>query len=163
MLLRYCLIYISIIILRHFLYLLYLCPSLDQGLFISYLCYLFFIFIFIFIMVNRMNADTLVLLLIFQNMSYYFYMITWMRNMNYFQQLKFSLRALLSICLFFCHFQPRVACESVAYKKKSVQKTSVLECLFWLLLIMAVSRLVKGELANGNTNYDTKTKAYVPI
>ena len=118
MLLRYCLIYISIIILRHFLYLLYLCPSLDQGLLISYLCYLFFIFIFIFIMVNRMNADTLVLLLIFQNVSYYFYMITWMRNMNYFQLLKFSLRALLSICLFFCHFQPRVACESVAYKKK---------------------------------------------
>ena len=79
MLLRYCLIYISIIILRHFLYLLYLCPSLDQGLFISYLCYLFFIFIFV--MVNRMNADTLVLLLIFQNMSYYFYM----KNKNLFQ------------------------------------------------------------------------------
>ena len=37
-LLRYCLIRMSIIILRHFLYLLYLCPCLDLGLFMSYLC-----------------------------------------------------------------------------------------------------------------------------
>ena len=41
MLLRCCLIYISIIILRHFLYLLYLCPCLELGLFMSYLCDLF--------------------------------------------------------------------------------------------------------------------------
>ena len=27
---------------------------------------------------------------------------------------------LLSICLFFCQFQPGVACESIAYKKKCV-------------------------------------------
>ena len=32
-----------------------------------YLCDLFFIFIFIFFIINRMNIDTLVLLLIFQN------------------------------------------------------------------------------------------------
>ena len=32
-----------------------------------------------------------------------------------------------------------------------------------LLLIMAVSVVVKGELANKTINYDTKTKAYVPI
>ena len=88
MLLRCCLIHISIIILRHFLYLLYLCPCLDLGLFMSYLCDLFFIFIFIFIMINRMNTDTLVLLLIFQNMSYYFWMITWMKNLNNFQVAK---------------------------------------------------------------------------
>ena len=41
MLLRCCLIYISIIILMHFLHLLYLCPCLDLGLFMSYLCDLF--------------------------------------------------------------------------------------------------------------------------
>ena len=52
-LLRCCLIHIIIIILRHVLYLLYLCPCLDLGLFMSYLCDLFFIFIFIFIMINR--------------------------------------------------------------------------------------------------------------
>ena len=38
MLLRCCLIRISIIVLRHFWYSLYLCPCLDQGLFMSYLC-----------------------------------------------------------------------------------------------------------------------------
>ena len=46
MLLRCCLIHISSIILRHFLYLLGL------GLFMSFLCGLFFIFVFIFIMIN---------------------------------------------------------------------------------------------------------------
>ena len=39
--LRCCLIYLSIIIPRHFLYLLYLYPGLDLGLFMSYLCDLF--------------------------------------------------------------------------------------------------------------------------
>ena len=29
-----------------------------------------------------MNTDILVLLLILQNMSYYFWMITWMKNVN---------------------------------------------------------------------------------
>ena len=33
----------------------------------------------------------------------------------------------------------------------------------WLLLIIAVSIVVKGELANETVNYYTKTKAYVPI
>ena len=46
-------IHISIIILRHFLYLLYLCPCLDLDLFMSYLRDLFLIFIFILIMINR--------------------------------------------------------------------------------------------------------------
>ena len=32
-----------------------------------------------------------------------------------------------------------------------------------LLLIIAVSLVVKGELTNETVNYDTKTKAYVPI
>ena len=53
MLLRCCLIHISMIILRHVLYLLCLCPRLDLGLFMSYLCDSFLIFIFIFIMINR--------------------------------------------------------------------------------------------------------------
>ena len=51
MLLRCWLIHTSIIILRHFLYLLYLCLCLNLGLFLSYLCV--FIFIFIFIIINR--------------------------------------------------------------------------------------------------------------
>ena len=52
MLLRCCLIHISIIILRHFCYLLYLCPCLDLRPFTSYLYDLFQTFIFIFIMIN---------------------------------------------------------------------------------------------------------------
>ena len=36
----------------------------------SYICDLFFIFILVFIMINSMNTDALVLLLIFQNMSF---------------------------------------------------------------------------------------------
>ena len=36
-----------------FVFIIYLCPCLDLGLFMSYLCDLFLIFIFIFIMINR--------------------------------------------------------------------------------------------------------------
>ena len=53
MLLRCCLIHITIIILRNKLYLVYLCLCLDLGLFISYLCDLFFIFSLIFIVINH--------------------------------------------------------------------------------------------------------------
>ena len=53
MLLRFCLIHKSIIILGDFLYLLYLCLCLYLGLFLSYLCNLCFIFIFIFMMISR--------------------------------------------------------------------------------------------------------------
>ena len=53
MLPRCCLIDKSIITLRQVLYLLYLCPTLDLGLFMSHLFYLFFSFIFIFIRMNR--------------------------------------------------------------------------------------------------------------
>ena len=39
-----------------------------------------------------MNSDTLVLLLVFKDMSYYFWMITWMKNVNNFQIAKFQLQ-----------------------------------------------------------------------
>ena len=104
MLLKCYLTHINIIILRHFLYLIYLWPSLDLSLLMSYLCDLFFIFIFIFIMINRMNANTLVILLIFQNMSYYFLDHYVMRNVNNFQIAKVQSQGFLSICLTFCQF-----------------------------------------------------------
>ena len=56
---RCCLIQKHVIILRQFLYSLYLCPCLDLGLFfmvpsfMSCICDIFFIFIFIFITINR--------------------------------------------------------------------------------------------------------------
>ena len=68
MLLRFCLIHKSIVILRLFLYLLYLCPCLDQSLYMSHLCDLFFIFIFISIKVtfNLINTDIHVFCLFFR-------------------------------------------------------------------------------------------------
>ena len=52
-LLNCCLVHKTIIMLRHFLYLLCLCPCLDLSLFRSYLRDPFFIFVSIFIMINR--------------------------------------------------------------------------------------------------------------
>ena len=80
---RYCLIHISIIIMRHFRYLLYLCPWLDLCPFMLHLCDLFLIFIFIFIMINPVISwiqTHLVFCLFFKNISHYFSMITWMKN-----------------------------------------------------------------------------------
>ena len=54
MLLRYCLIHITIIILRHILHLVYLCICLDLGLFVS--CDLFFISSLIFILINHITS-----------------------------------------------------------------------------------------------------------
>ena len=68
--------------------LLYLCPCLELDLFMSYICDLFFIYIFIFIIITCMDTEALVILLIFKNMSYNFWVITWMRNVNNFQIVK---------------------------------------------------------------------------
>ena len=50
---RCCLIHINTIMQKHFLCLLYLCPCLNLGLYMSHLCDLLFIFISIFIIINR--------------------------------------------------------------------------------------------------------------
>ena len=84
----------------------------------SYLCDLFFIFFLIFIMITlESHENRHTCFFAFQNMSYYFLMLTWMKNVNNLQTVKFSLRVLLSICLIFCQFQPWVAYKSAAYKK----------------------------------------------
>ena len=58
-----------------------------------------------------MNTDTHVLLRMFQNLSYYFWVLTWM-NVNNFQVVR---------------VQPGVSYKSVAYTKKRVQ---LLKCTF---------------------------------
>ena len=69
-------------------------------------------------MTNRVNTETIVLLLIFQNMPCYFWIITWMKNVNNFQVAKVQPKDFFSICLFFfCQFHPGVAYKGVAYKK----------------------------------------------
>ena len=109
MLPRCCLIDKSIITLRHVLYLLYLCPTLDLGLFMSHLFYLFFSFIFIFIRMNRIISLIQTHLL--------FWLFFWVCPIIFcgwimwiiFKCPKFSLRVLLSIYLIFCQFQSGVA------------------------------------------------------
>ena len=56
MLLRCCLIHKTIILLKHILYLVYLCSCLGVGLLMSYLCDLFLIFSLIFIFINHITA-----------------------------------------------------------------------------------------------------------
>ena len=55
------------------------------GLFMSYLWDLFYIFIFILIMMIVWIKTLLFFCLYFQNMFYYFWMITWLNNLNNFQ------------------------------------------------------------------------------
>ena len=121
MLLRCCLIHISIIILRRFIYLLYLCPCLPLGLFMPYLRESIFIFVFIFIMINCIISwiQTCLFFCLFFRICPV--IVRWYRGCRMpivFGCQKFSLRILLSICLIFCQFQPGVANKSVAYRKK---------------------------------------------
>ena len=84
MLFRCCLIHKSIIILRHFLYLLYLCSCTDLGLFMLYLCDLgFFVSIwfsfpfFIFIMINHIIWWKQTYLFFFLFFTIYFVNFEW--------------------------------------------------------------------------------------
>ena len=120
MLLRCCLIHITIIISRHILYIVYLCPYLCLGVFMSYLLDLFFIFSPIFIFINHitsLNRRTC-FLHIFKNIFYYIWMITWMKKPHNFLIAKLSLSTLFSFCSIFCQFQLGVAYKCIAYKKK---------------------------------------------
>ena len=56
MLLRCCLIHLTIVILRHILYLAYLCRCLGLDLFMPYLYDLLFIFSLIFIFINHITS-----------------------------------------------------------------------------------------------------------
>ena len=56
MLLRCYLLYITVIMLRYILYLVYLCPYLGLGLFMSYICDLFFIFSLVFVVINHITS-----------------------------------------------------------------------------------------------------------
>ena len=83
--LRCCLIHINIIILRHFLHSLYLCPCLDLGRLMLNLCDLFLIFIFVFIMINCRILQTRLFFWLFFRICPTVWMITWTKNVNNFQ------------------------------------------------------------------------------
>ena len=86
-LLRFCLIHITVIVLRHILYLVYLCSCLGPGLFKSHL---YFIFTLMFSVINYVTSfkQTYLFFVHFWNKSHYFWMITWMRKANNFQTVK---------------------------------------------------------------------------
>ena len=66
---------IVIIILRHILYVVYLCSCLGLGLFISYLCDLFLIFSLILIVINYIISFKQTYLFFFEHFSQYLLLI----------------------------------------------------------------------------------------
>ena len=107
MLLRRCLLHRDIVLPRNTIFSIFsLC--LHLGLYMSYLCDLFYIIIFISITINNiislLDIDKLV---------------SWTCLPQ-----KFSLRVLLSFCIIFCQFPPGVAYKSVTYTK-SVQSDEI--------------------------------------
>ena len=134
MLLRSCLLPITIIVLRHILYLVHLCPCLVLVLvlFMSYLCDLVFIFSLIFIAINHiiLLKQTKLFFAHFQNILFQFWMITKMKKRNNFKQQKSSLKVLLSFCLSFNQFQSGVAYKNVAYKKNQAQEQDLRNKIF---------------------------------
>ena len=160
MLLRYCSIYIAIIILRHILFLAYLYPYLELVLHMSYLCDLFFIFSLIFVTINHKISFALTYLFFinfFQNILFYFWVITLIKKVNNFlKKQKFSLRALFSFCFIFCQLQPGVAYKSVAYKKRMQLRgrsrataTSNIECFVTIVNdFQPLTIVTKGSILN---------------
>ena len=124
MLVECCLILISIIIPRHFLYLAYVRPCLDVDLFMTYLCDLFFFFTLIIInQIISLKQTHLFFCKFFQNTPCYFWKSKESkrkkRKQIIFNKQKFSLRVLLSFCLiFFANF------SLVLLIKKSVYSIS---------------------------------------
>ena len=112
--LRCCLIHITIIVLRHILYLVHLSPCL--GLFMSYLCDLFFIFSLIFIVINHITSIKQTHLFFAQFLEY---LLLFQDNKvdeenQYFSNSKSSASGCcLAFAWFFCQFQPGVVYKSV--------------------------------------------------
>ena len=119
MLLRCCLIHITIIILRHILYLVYLrlCP------FLLCLCDLFFISSLNFIAINHITSLKQTHLFLYIFLEYLLLFLDDEINKRtrriILKQQKFSLRVLLSF-LIFCQFQPGVAYKGVPYKNIAI-------------------------------------------
>ena len=90
MLLRCCLIHKSIIILWHFLYLLYLCPFLDLGLFmLYYVIYFSFSFSFsVWLFVEDHERRRICSSAYFLEYFLFFWTLTWMKNVNNFRVAK---------------------------------------------------------------------------
>ena len=99
MLLRCCLINVTVIKLRHILCLGYLCPCRRLGLFMSCLCNLFFIFSLIFNVINHTTSS---------KQTHYFWITTWVKKVNSFQKVKVQTQGVTWLLL---KFLPISACR----------------------------------------------------
>ena len=136
MLFRCCLVPISIIIMRHFICFLSLCLCLDLGLFMSYLCDLFFFFFSIFIMINRIMSwiqTHLFFCLFFRVIPFIFGCLRGGRMWIIFKKQMFSLRVLLSICLNFANFSQALLVKVLLIKKACNRKLHFLRGLAFFL------------------------------
>ena len=114
------LMHIIIIVLRHILYLVHLCPCLGLVLFMPYLCDLFFIFSFLFIIINHIISLKQRHLFFAHFLEYLILVLD--HNMDEeredFSNIKSSASGFfLSFCLIFCQIEPGVASRNVAYGK----------------------------------------------
>ena len=98
MLLKCCLLHRDVVWLRQAIFSIFVSACILAYIYLIYLIYFAFIN-FVFLSINHIMS------LIQTNLF-----------VGHISQ-KFSLRVLLSFCLIFCRFQPRVAYKSVAYKK----------------------------------------------
>ena len=87
-------------------------------------------------------------------MSYYFWIITWMKNANNFQIPKVQPQGVAQNLLnFFCQFQSGVAYKSVAYKKACMcSNVSIFGFAFLGLKIQEMS-VLKKDLIKGTFLY----------
>ena len=101
MFLKFYLIYITIIILRHILYSIHLWPG--PGQFMSYLCDLFFIFSITLIVINHITSlkQTHLCFVHFSECLLFSWMITWMKKANKFQITKAQRHGLATFSNFF--------------------------------------------------------------
>ena len=123
MLLRHCLIHITIIILIHIFYSILFCPCQGLDLFTSYLCDLLFIINLIFIVINHITSLKQTHLFFVYFLGYHLLFLDDKvdeKKRKTFKYWKFSPTVLLNFCLIFCVFQPGVAFKSVAHKKRDI-------------------------------------------
>ena len=105
-----------LLILRNILYIVCLGSCLDLGLFMPYLCDLFFTSNLIFSTINHITSVKQTHF--FKNIFFYFWMIPWIKKTKNFQITKVQPQGVAELLLnFFSQFQSDLAYKSVAYKK----------------------------------------------
>ena len=140
-----CLIDITIIVWRHILYLVYLCPCQRLGLFMSYLLDLFFIFSLIFFAINLIFSfkQTYLFFAHFQNISYYLWMITWMKKPHNFLIAKVQPQP---CCLAFAQFFLPISAWYLLTKMLLINKACILVSTLMLLICCSYANYSQGLL-----------------